>query len=94
MAFASRALHGAEIHYAVTHLEALAVVWAVRHFRHYLSGRKFVIFTDHAALPFVFNQTNPKSLVSRWAAELLEYSFDARYRPGKMNPADSLSRLL
>jgi hypothetical protein len=94
VAYASRGLHGAEINYAVTDLVALAVVWAVRHFRHHLSGRKFVIYTDHAALPFIFNQANPRSQVSRWAAELLEYSFDAKYRPGKKNPADSLSRLL
>lgn len=94
IAYASRSLRGSENNYAATHLEALAVVWAVEHFRHFLSGRRFILYTDHAALPFVFQQARPSVKLTRWASSLMEYDFVARYRPGRANPADALSRLL
>lgn len=94
IAYASRSLRDSEERYAATHLEALAVVWAVEYFRHYLSGRQFVLYTDHAALPFIFQQARPSVKLTRWAASLMEYNFVARYRPGRANPADALSRLL
>lgn len=94
IAYASRSLQGSEYNYAVTHLEALAVVWAVDYYRHFLSGRRFILYTDHAALPYVFQQTRPSVKLTRWATSLMEYQFVARYRPGRANPADALSRLI
>ena len=55
VAYASRTLRGAEEKYAAPHIEALAVVWAVNHFRHFLMGRRFILHTDHAALTYIFN---------------------------------------
>ncbi|KAG0731511.1 hypothetical protein G6F23_015236 [Rhizopus arrhizus] len=57
ISYASRSLRGAETNYAITHLEALAVVWGVQHYRHFLLGRKFVLITDHSALRYVFQPT-------------------------------------
>lgn len=94
VAYASRVLRGSELKYSITHMEALAVVWGVRKFRHYLAGRKFIIRTDHSALSFIFNNPTPSPKVQRWSAALFEYDFKVQYRPGRMNTADPLSRLL
>ena len=47
IAYASRTLSKSEQRYCVTRKELLAVVFFVKHFRHYLYGRQFRIRTDH-----------------------------------------------
>ncbi|KAG1450745.1 hypothetical protein G6F57_016335 [Rhizopus arrhizus] len=92
--YASRTVRGPEVRYPPTHLEALGVIWAVQHFRHYLAGRRFVLYTDHSALQYIFNNPKPAPKLARWAAAMMEYDFDTRYRRGEDNPADALSRLV
>ena len=50
IAYASRTLSESEKHYSVIQKECLAVVHALKQFRHYLLGREFSIITDHAPL--------------------------------------------
>lgn len=94
IAYASRTLKPAESRYSTTHLEALAIIWGVHHFRHYLAGRFFVLNTDHAALKYILNNPKPGAKLARWSAALMEYEFEVRYRQGSQNPADALSRLV
>ena len=47
IAFPSRFLNSTEIKYSSNELELLAIVWACKHFRTYLFGKRFVILTDH-----------------------------------------------
>lgn len=94
IAYTSRTLRGPEEWYAATHVEALVVVWAMHHFWYYLAGRKFILYTDHAALTYIFNNEKPGTKVARWATALMEYDFEVRYRAGTDNPADALSRLV
>lgn len=94
IAYASRTLRGAETRYATTHLEALAVVAGMNQFRHYLRGRKFVLYTDHSALTYILNNPSPSPKISRWSAATMEYDFVTKHRRGKDNPADALSRLV
>jgi hypothetical protein len=49
ISFGSRQLGTAEKNYSASELELLALVWASRHFRSYLLGRRFLVRTDHAA---------------------------------------------
>jgi len=80
----SRATCPCESRYKPYELETLAVVNAVKHFRHYLHGRKFVIFTDCNSI---------KS--SRWWEFLQTFDFEIKYREGKrMAHVDFLSRNL
>ena len=50
VAFASRTLQSPEKNYGVSEMEALGVVWAVKHFRPYLYGHRCEVITDHEAL--------------------------------------------
>lgn len=50
IAFASRTLQAHERNYGISELEALGVVWAVKHFRHYLYGHPCTVYTDHEVL--------------------------------------------
>ena len=93
LAFASCTLQASEVNYGITELEALAVVWAVRHFRQYLYGHRCNIITDHEALKSLLNTPHPSGRLARWGLTLQELDLVITYRPGKKNPkADALSR--
>jgi hypothetical protein len=93
IAYASTTLNTAEINYATVEKELLAVVWACKHFRPYLLGRKFTIVTDHKGLTWIFNVKDPSSRLMRWKLLLEEYDYEIQYRAGERNcNADSLSR--
>ena len=93
IAFASRTLQPHKQHYGVTELEGLGVVWAMKHFRHYLYGHKCEIFTDHEALKSLINTPHPSGKLARWGLTLQEFDVKIRYRPGRANAsADALSR--
>ena len=59
VAYASRSLQQHEKNYGITELEGLAVVWAAKHFRHYLYGHKYEVYTDHEALKALLNTPRP-----------------------------------
>lgn len=94
--FASRLLRGPEPRYSATESECLAVIWAVEHFRHYLHGHHFHLYTDHHALQYLLGGRAAKSTNRkhhRWIAELQGYDFDVEHRAGTDNIVpDALSR--
>lgn len=95
VAYASRALNKAEKNYCTIEKELLAIVWGVKHFRPYLYGRKFKIFTDHRPLIYLFGMNNPSSRLTKFRLVLEEYDFEIEYVRGKQNvTADALSRIL
>ena len=94
IAYASRVLTKAERQYCATRREMLALVWAVRCYRPYLWGRRFVVRTDHNSLQWLRNFKEPQGQVARWLDILAEYDFSVEHRPGlKHSNADALSRL-
>ena len=93
VAYASRTLQPHEQNYGATELEALGVVWATKHFRHYLYGHKCLIFTDHEALKSLLNTPHPSGKLARWGLILQDMELEIKYRSGKKNSnADALSR--
>lgn len=93
VAFASRTLQPHEKQYSISELEALGVVWAIKHFRHYLYGYPCTVYTDHEALKSLLNTPHPSGKLARWGMAIQELNLKIEYRPGRRNAkADALSR--
>ena len=99
IAYASRSLSTAERKYSQLDKEALAILFGVSKFHHYLYGRHFVIYSDHKPLMHIFNQSKAipvmaSARLQRWALTLSGYQYSIKYRKGShMCNADALSRL-
>jgi hypothetical protein len=78
VAYTSRTLNSAELNFSTVEKECLAIVWACKHFRPYLLGRKFQIFTDHKPLQWIFNVKDPSSRLLRWKLSLREFEFEVK----------------
>ena len=90
----SRKLSPQERKYITTEQECLAVVWALLTLRPYLMGEPFTVYTDHNALRWLMNVTDPSSRLLRWRLRLSEFDFTVIHRKGILNRvADCLSRL-
>ena len=69
------------------------MVWAVKHFRHYLYGHNCEVITDHQPLRSLLNTPHPSGRLARWGLALQELNLRITYRPGRQNAAaDALSR--
>lgn len=94
VAYASRTLTDTEKKYSAIERELLAIVWATKHFRPYLYGNKFTVYTDHRPLIWLSNLKELNSKLTRWRLRLQEYDFHIIHKSGKQNAnADALSRL-
>ena len=93
IAYASRLLSKAEKNYTTTEIEALAMVYAVNKFRHYLLGNRFIFYVDHLALQYLVNKPQVSGRLARWLLLFLEFDFKVIYKLGKTHGvADALSR--
>ena len=91
--FFSRKLNDCESRYPVHELECLAVKNAIEHFRNYLDGSKFDLYTDNQAITYLKTVKETKGRLFRWAVLLSSYDFNLHHRPGSQNQAaDALSR--
>ena len=96
--YASRTLAPAERNYSQLEKEALALIFAVHKFHHYLYGRAFNLYSDHKPLLTLLGQAKPTSLtasarIQRWKLFMSNYFYHIIYRPSAlMGAADSLSR--
>ncbi|CAB4004265.1 Retrovirus-related Pol poly from transposon, partial [Paramuricea clavata] len=94
--YGSRSLNPAERRYHAGKLEFLALKWAVcEHFRDILYyAPNFTIYTDNNPLTYILPAAKLNATGHRWASELVDFTFDIKYRPGRNNQdADALSRM-
>jgi hypothetical protein len=92
--FASKRTSATQEKYGATELECLGAVWAIRNYRPYLEGRRFILVTDHKALEWLFDKRNPQGKFARWIMEVQGYRYDIEYRPGNKHAnVDALSRI-
>lgn len=83
--YASRTFDVAQVNYTTTEKQLLAVVFAFDKFRPYLHGSKVVVCTDHAALKFLFEKKDVKTILIRWVLQLQEFDFTIKDRKGSEN---------
>ena len=94
LAFFSRKLSETEKKYSAFDRELLAAYTAIKHFRHFLEGRPFVLYTDHKPLMYALkSQTDRSPRQTRHLSYIAEFTTNIQYIQGKFNVvADALSR--
>ncbi|GJX01925.1 putative reverse transcriptase domain-containing protein [Tanacetum coccineum] len=93
IAYTSCQLKVHEKNYTTHDLELGAVVFALKMWRHYLYGTKYVVFTDHKSLQHILDQKELNMRQRHWLELLSDYDCEIRYHLGKANMvADALSR--
>jgi hypothetical protein len=95
--YMSKKMLPAETRYPIHHKEMLAIVCALKEWRHYLHGAQFKIriLTDHKSLVHFHNQPKLSERQARWNEFISEFGNDImiEYQEGKKNVvADALSR--
>ena len=60
----------------------LAMVFVCDKFRSYIIGSKVTIYTNHAAIPYLFTKKDAKPLLIRWILSLQEFDLEIRGKKG------------
>jgi hypothetical protein len=93
LAFFSRPVAPRHRSLAAYERELIGLVLAVRHWRPYLWGRRFVVKTDHYSLKYLLDQRLATIPQHHWVGKLLGFDFSVEYKSGATNTvADALSR--
>ena len=93
VAYALRQLKPHEKNYPTYDLELVAIVFALKIWRHYLYGEKCFIYTDHKSLKYLPSQRELNLRQRTWMELIKDYDCVIDYHPGKANVvADALSR--
>jgi hypothetical protein len=93
VAYSSRQLKIHERNYPTHDLELVAVVYALKTWRHYLYGQKCDVYMDHKSLKYIFTQPELNMRHRRWLELIKDYEMEIHYHLGKANVvAYALSR--
>ena len=93
VAYYNEKLAGSRIRYSTYDIEFYAIVQAIKHWRHYLAHKEFVLFTDHVALKYLGTQDKISSRHASWTTYLQQFTFVIKHQSRKLNKvADALSR--
>ena len=91
----SKGFADAETRYDTHDRELLAIIRALKAFRHWLIGTKYpvIVLTDHNNLRYFKTKQLLSSRQSRWSQFLEQFDLNLRYRPGRQcSVPDALSR--
>lgn len=99
IAFYSRALSTKTLAKFTYEKEIMALAISIQHWRPYLLGRTFTVFTDQKSLKHLLEQRITTPDQQNWLAKLMGYHFSIQYKPIQYKPgrenraADALSRI-
>ena len=85
IAFATKQIIPAENNYAITERDGLAMVFAVKKYKHYLLLNQVVFFVDHMALRYLVNKVDISGRIARWILILEEFDYKVVFKPGRLN---------
>ena len=85
ISYASMTFSKAQKNYSALERELAALRWSVQHFRGFLFGVKFNLYSDHKPLLYLNNFSRQNARLMRTLNELEEFDYELRYRPGKSN---------
>ncbi|PKI48913.1 hypothetical protein CRG98_030689 [Punica granatum] len=86
-------LTGAKVRYNTYDVKFYAVVQVVKHWRHYLFHKEFILYTDHEALKHLHSQDKVSARHASWVAYLEHFTFMVKHKSRVTNRvADVLSR--
>lgn len=71
IAYLSHTLHGRNLDLSTYEKEYLAIIIAVQKWRHYLLGRRFMIWTDQQSLKFILEQWIATPTQQLWISKLM-----------------------
>ena len=96
--YVSRKLSPTETNYSNIEREALAALWACKRLEQFLSGKKFILETDHKPLLYIFGpdnalRTDISTRLMRFGLKMTHFDCEIKYIPGISNViADGLSQ--
>jgi transposase InsO family protein len=92
IAMDSRKFTSAELKWHIREKEALAIIFGLEKFRHFLLGAKFIVRSDHKSLEWLFHAKTGR--LARWAIRIGEFlPFQIYHRAGKNHSnVDALTR--
>ena len=94
IAYESRKLKPSELSYSTYDKELLVVVHALKLWKHYLMGSKFLIKTDQQSIRHLLSQPLISDTHIKWASFIQSFHPLIQYQPGHENKvADALSRM-
>jgi hypothetical protein len=74
-----------EENYPTHDLELVAIVHAIKIWRHYLLGNPYNIYTDHKSLKYIFTQSELNVRQIKWLELIKDYKLEVHYHPDKAN---------
>lgn len=93
IAYYSRGLKGRSLSLSAYEKEMLAILSAVKKWRQYLLGRRFIIRTDQKSIKFLLDQRFMQESQHSLLMKLAGYDYLAEYKRGSENlAADAFSR--
>jgi hypothetical protein len=94
ISFMSKALGPRSAAWSTYDKEALAILEALKKWKHYFSASSLVIRTDQQSLRYIQEQKLTEGIQHKLLVKLLGYNYSVEYKKGKENKvADALSRV-